>query len=153
MNGTNIYRLENIEDIKRFIISGKAIITLESKKTGRWFTYRIKKARKNDNSLFFVSLLTGLDNEKSYSYIGTIFNNNNNFVFKLTKKSNVTKDSLSYKAFNFFFSLVLKNMRHADLEIYHTGVCGRCSRALTVPESLVTGLGPECRGLVEKNRK
>ena len=38
----NIYRIYNIEDIKRFLIGGQATITLESKKTNRWFTYKIK---------------------------------------------------------------------------------------------------------------
>jgi hypothetical protein len=29
-------------------------------------------------------------------------------------------------------------------EVYHEGRCGRCNRKLTVPESIETGLGPEC---------
>lgn len=43
----NIYRIYNIEDIKRFLIGGQATITLESKKTNRWFTYKIKSAQIN----------------------------------------------------------------------------------------------------------
>ena len=150
MNGIDIYKLESIDDIKRFVIGGKAIITLESKTSGRWFTYKIKKAKKDDEkSPFFVSVLTGCDNEKSYAYMGTIFNNNN-LVFRLTKKSNMGEEALSYKAFNLFFNLIQINKLHKDMNVYHRGVCGRCGKNLTVPESLVTGLGPECRGLVGK---
>jgi hypothetical protein len=37
--------------------------------------------------------------------------------------------------------------RHPDsdkLEVWHEGRCGRCGRRLTVPESIESGLGPEC---------
>jgi hypothetical protein len=30
------------------------------------------------------------------------------------------------------------------LEVWHEGRCGRCGRALTVPESVERGIGPEC---------
>ena len=30
------------------------------------------------------------------------------------------------------------------LEVWHEGRCGRCNRALTVPESIASGIGPEC---------
>jgi hypothetical protein len=84
----DVYKIENVNDIKNFIVGGKATMTLESKKTGRWFTYKIKKAKKDDdNSPFFVSLLTGQNNESAYSYMGTIFNNNGVLTFKLTGKS------------------------------------------------------------------
>ena len=29
-------------------------------------------------------------------------------------------------------------------EVWHEGRCGKCGRVLTVPESLILGLGPEC---------
>jgi len=149
-NKENIYKLENVEDIKRFIIAGKSIMTLESKRTGRWFTYRIKKAKKDeDKSPFFVSVLTGNDNETAYTYMGTIFNNDK-LTFKLTKNSKIGEDALSYKAFNFFFNLLMNDKQHEEICVYHRGICGRCGRILTVPASLITGLGPECRGLVDK---
>ena len=148
LNKEHIYRLENIEDIKKFLFGGKAIMTLESKKTGRWFTYKIKRAKKDDEkSPFFVSVLTGMDNESAYTYMGTIFNTNQ---FSLTKNSKIGEDALSYKAFNFFFNLLMKGKLHEEITIYHRGVCARCGRTLTVPESLITGFGPECRGLAEK---
>jgi hypothetical protein len=148
----NRYKFENIEDIKRFLIGGKSILTLESNKTGRWFTYKIVKSKSND-SLFFVSVLTGMNNESAYSYLGTIFNNDGKFKFTLTKKSNIGEDAFSYKAFNFFFNDLMNNKIHSDLSVYHKGVCGRCGRTLTVPESLVNGFGPECLGLTNKKLK
>jgi len=152
LNKESIYKLENIEDIKKFIVGGKAVLTLESKKTGRWFTYRIKKAKKDDdNSPFFVSVLTGMNNDSAYTYMGTIFKNADKLNFKLTKNSKIGEDALSYKAFIFFFNLLLNNKAHDDLSIYHRGVCARCGKTLTVPESLVNGFGKECM-LLNNNR-
>lgn len=150
MNKESMYKFDNVEDIKKFIIGGKAIFTLESKVTGKWFTYRVKLMKKDDiTSPFFVSVLTGNDNESSYAYMGTIFQNEK-LTFRLTKNSKIGESAMSYKAFEFFFDLLMKNEVHKDMNVYHQGVCGRCGRKITVPESLVNGLGTECSGLVKK---
>lgn len=147
MSLSNVYKFNSVDDVKRFIFGGNAIITLESSKTGRRFTFKVKIAKKDDiKSPYFVSLLTGSNNEESYTYMGTIFNNDEIFSFKLTKKSKITEDSFSYKAFDIFLKLLMNNKLHNDMNIYHSGACGRCGRTLTTPDSLITGLGPECRG-------
>lgn len=147
LNKQNIYKLENVEDIKRFIIGGKAIMTLESKTTGRWFTYKIKKSKKDENSPFFVSVLTGNDNESSYTYMGTIFKGEK-LKFTLTKNSKIGESALSYKAFNFFFKLLMNNRIHEEMSIYHLGLCSVCHKKLTTPASLKSGIGPVCEGRV-----
>ena len=153
LNKENIYKLESVEDIKRFIVGGKAILTLESKRTGKWFTYRIKKANKDDdNSPFFVSVLTGMDNDSAYTYMGTIFQNENKLNFKLTKNSKIKEDALSYKAFIFFFNLLLNNKLHEEICIYHRGICARCGRTLTVPESLIMSLSNMTLSNVHKQK-
>lgn len=146
LNKEQLYKLENIEDIKRFIFAGKAILTLESRRTGTWFTYKIRKAKDNKESPYFVSVLTGKNNEFAYTYMGTIFNNNGHFVLRLTKNSKIGENSLSYKAFDFFFNLINKNLLHEEINIYHKGVCCSCGRTLTTPESLKRGIGPFCGG-------
>ena len=135
-------------EIKKFIIGGNAIITLESESTGRWFTYRIKKSNKDDkNSPFFVSVLTGGDNESSYSYMGMIFECSK---FTLTKKSKIGKDALSYKAFKIFFDLLQKNIIHEKMNVYHRGICSVCGRTITTVDSLRDGMGPICSGRLSK---
>jgi len=152
MNKENIYKLENIEDIKRFIVGGNAILTLESKRTGRWFTYRIKRAKKDDEtSPFFVAVFTGNDNDTSYTYMGTIFDNGK-LNFKLTTNSKIGEDALSYKAFSYFFKLLSENKLHEEISIYHRGICGRCGKRLTTPESLKNGIGPFCVGISIKRK-
>jgi hypothetical protein len=151
LNKEKIYKLDNIQDIKRFIIGGYAVMTLESSKTGRWFTYRIKRAKKDDlTSPFFVSVLTGGDNESAYTYMGTIFDNQNKLSFTLTKNSKIGEDALSYKAFSFFFKMMNLDKIHEDLSVYHRGICSVCGKVLTTPESLIIGIGPVCDGRLGK---
>lgn len=154
LNTESIYLIKNVEDIKKFLIGGYAILTLESKITGKWFTYKIKIKDKNDSlSPLFVSVLTGTDNESSYTYLGTIFKNVSGLCFRLTKNSKISEKSLSYIVFNFFFNMLMNNRLHNDLNVYHRGICAVCGRTLTVPESLESGIGPTCRLSVEKSYK
>lgn len=135
--------LTNLEDIKNFVYGGNATITLESGKTNKHFTFKVKAAKKDDKtSPFFVSVLSGTDNYSNFSYVGVIKSDKKEF--KLTQKSKVSSDAISYKAFNYFFNQLLKGKINTDLNVYHSGKCGRCGRKLTTPESLERGLGPEC---------
>lgn len=139
---------------KEFVIAGKATITIENNAVwaaqnsapAHW-TFKVnKKEVSKDNNLFFVSLMTGSDNEKSFSYIGVL--NPNTGVVKTTAKSKITDDTLSFRILNRVIGRVWANevdaITKAGFEVHHSGRCGRCSRKLTVPESIKTGFGPEC---------
>src|SRR6266567_7186430 len=52
-----------------YILAGNAYFTVRSKKTGTRFTFRVaipKWARKEDKDVYYVSLLSGPDNEHNY---------------------------------------------------------------------------------------
>lgn len=130
-----------------FITAGKAIFTIECPSS--WsiqhnskphYTYKITK--KND--VFFVSLLTGPDNYSNYSYIGMLRNGQ----CHTTAKSKMTANSLPVRLLNRTLLLLnngdLSPMIQAGFNVHHEGKCGRCGRRLTVPESIETGIGPEC---------
>ena len=135
-------KFQNVEDISKFLFAGHAILTIESAKTGNHFTFSIKTSKKDDpKACYFVSVLTGPNNDANYTYLGTIFNKRE---FKLTAKSKITADALSYKSFSFLLNNVSSGKLHEDLNVYHFGTCGRCGRTLTTPESIIRGLGPEC---------
>ena len=127
-------------DAKRFAMAGKARLTVRSLKTGVRFTYKI--TRKNEDSPFFVSVLTGSDNESDYSYIGTIFPDN--LVFRHTWKSKISQGAPSVIAFQYVWKYISENVIPPMTEVFHEGRCGKCARVLTVPESIVSGLGPIC---------
>ena len=94
---------------------------------------------------YFVSLLSGPDNESDFVYLGMVSDN----VFRLTRKSRMTSDSLPVRAFTWAFTKLVQRTMPPQLEVWHEGRCGRCNRKLTVPESVAAGIGPECAGRME----
>ena len=117
-----------------------AIFTVQNNDTGNRLTYKVTKCKSNDD-LYFVAVLRGPSNVSDYTYIGIIING----VFKLTAKSRVNKDSMSFKAFQWLNTQFNKNNKLPDhVHVYHEGRCGRCGKRLTVPESIISGFGPEC---------
>jgi hypothetical protein len=129
-------------EIRAFATAGRAHLTLSSKKTGKWYTYRITKAK--DQVTSFISLLVGPDNEKAFIYLGVM---DAKYSFILTKKSKMSWISSPVAAFKFFCDRVLVGGVVPELlEVRHEGRCGKCGRALTVPESIDRGIGPECFG-------
>lgn len=123
-----------------FVFGGNSIFTLESGVTGNHFTYRVRKA-KDRKGLYFVSVLKGRDNTENYVYVGIL----TKAGVRLTKASKHTKDSLCVKALDFFMQH-LKNVPE-ELHVYHEGRCCCCGRRLTTPESIKSGIGPECAKL------
>ncbi len=148
----------DVEAVKRFILAGNARFTLVSPKTGARFTFRIRgKEDRSDKTktIFFVSLLTGSNNDTDYTFFATIFPDAASFGrLSHARKGNISEDAPGARAFAWFWRQ-LNAAAHAGgshgqigCEVHHEGRCGRCGRALTVPESIACGLGPECAGKV-----
>lgn len=141
-------QLETAEAVVKFALAGHAFLTVVSRKTGNRFTYRIDAPVKDDkrdlsSDFRFVSVLTGPDNTSSYKYFGYV---RRGVYFFGTKKSKVTEDAPSVRAFDWLWRKVSAGVLPADVEVWHEGRCGRCGRQLTVPESVASGFGPECAG-------
>lgn len=124
----------------RFFRGGNATLTVNNNK-GEHYTFKIRKPV--ENAPFFVSLLTGPDNENSFSYMG-IFNPKELSV-RTTAKSKFTADSKPVKVLNWAIKTVA-NMKDIPegYGIRHEGKCCRCGRKLTTPDSIENGIGPEC---------
>jgi len=133
------------EKALEFMLAGNATFTIRSMKTGARYTYKVQQPKEGDTR-WFVKLLTGPENTSDYKYLGMI--DNADKKFRLTGKSTMKSDSLPVKAFDWFFSLLVKHIEPKNVEIWHAGRCGRCGRVLTVPESVELGLGPECAGRI-----
>lgn len=131
-------RLTTVEAVKTFALAGNATLTLKSLQTGTRFTYRIRLSK--DGTIFFVALMNGADNERSFQYLGTIRRE----VYAHGRKSKIGRDAKSAKAFDWFWKSVARRHLPACVEVWHEGRCGRCNRKLTVPESIASGFGPEC---------
>ncbi len=139
--------------VRQFMFAGDARFTLTSVKTGTRFTYRIRTPEDNGTPgacSHFVALLTGSDNENSYSYLGQFYrdaSSPDNFAgrYQHGKKSKIHETAASAKAFVWFVAQLRINPNVFDhVEFRHEGHCGRCGKTLTTPESIDTGFGPEC---------
>lgn len=139
-----IGRLMSPQDVERFVFAGNATFTIKSVRTGTRFTFRVR-SKEGETNFWFVSLLTGADNNQDYTFIGSVRNDwNGHYHYYHGKKCRVSPDSESVKAFTYFLSHFLQQPFYQKVEIWHEGRCGRCGRKLTVPESIVSGFGPEC---------
>lgn len=134
-------QMTNVAEIDQFVFAGHAKFTISGKKSR--YTYQVTKAKDKD-TLFFVSLLSGPDNDADYTYVGIVRIGYAGRAFQLTKKSRLTEDAVPVKAFRYFFDRLTRMELPDCLEFRHEGHCGRCGRTLTVPESIDRGIGPEC---------
>jgi len=141
------HQLTTIDRTRAFILAGRAMFTLVSKKTGVRYTFRITQPDDaKEHGPWFVKVLTGADNTSDYQYIGCMWRRGPmEVVFKTKAGANNTR---IIGAFRWFMDTINAGDLAAfeQVEVWHAGRCGRCGRTLTVPESIETGLGPVCAG-------
>jgi predicted RNA-binding Zn-ribbon protein involved in translation (DUF1610 family) len=138
----------------KFMRAGKAIMTIESKKTQKHFTFKFRTPKDVDENTpvdkipVWVYVLTGSDNNYSYSFVGTIFGT----IYHHSKKSRINEDATSVVAFKYWLKGLATNntTRLNQIELYHSGKCMRCGRKLTTPDSINTGVGPVCGNIIER---
>jgi len=124
------------EDAKRFVFGGKAVFTIVSKKTRKRFTFQLHKAK--ESNAYWVYLFQGRDNTTDYRYIGAFVN------LSTYKQKDIESCAKSHQAIAWFLEKLIKGELPRSLELWHSGKCGICNRRLTVPESIKSGIGPEC---------
>lgn len=117
----------------QFAFAGKAVFTLRSVATGTHYTYRLKAA--DNGQLFFASALSG----GGYLYLGIVPTDSPN-TLRTTKNSRFESNDPRSVALRWF----LANPSSERVEMFHDGRCCRCGRKLTTPESVQSGIGPEC---------
>lgn len=139
-------QLTDPAQIRTFALAGNATLTFKSTTTGSRFTFKIRRADGEDPKRpWFVKVLTGASNHDDYTFIGTIFADGR---FRHSQKSRIAPSAPSVRAFVWAWGKIEALTVPAALEVWHEGRCGRCGRLLTVPESVASGLGPECAGKV-----
>jgi hypothetical protein len=127
-----------------FVLAGLAIFTVRSV-TGKHYTFKVEKKEANAfyPESYFAKLLTGPDNTRNYSYMGTL--DTYSGAVRVTKASKYDAKSEPVRVFSWFLGLVFNGKQLPDgYSAYHEGRCGRCGRSLTTPESCEIGIGPEC---------
>lgn len=141
----------NTSDFRSFLTAGNATFTVTSKRTGTRFTYRVRSTD-SDRPQYFVSVLTGPDNDRDYTYAGTLsvvrpgVKARSTLKARQTPGSKVAADAPSWRGFCWLLGALdgAPGAIDSQATVHHVGRCGRCGRALTVPESIESGLGPVC---------
>lgn len=111
-------------------------------------TYRVKHrpAEGKWREMWFVSMLTGSDNETDYSYLGSL--NTHTGQLQLTAKSKLPADSFPVRLLNRVLARIwsddLAAVEVHGYKVHHAGKCCRCGRKLTTLASCELGIGPEC---------
>lgn len=118
-----------------FVYAGRSFFTIVSTRTKVRYTYRFRQSK--SGPVYFVDLLRGPNNTSDYSFCGVVRDNK----FYRGKSSRITQSAGGMIAIRWF----VEHMESDLVEVYHIGRCGRCGKALTVPESIKSGFGPTCR--------
>ncbi len=129
------------QDALKFMLGGNALFTVKDIVTEKRFTYKVLVDSKNEDQLK-VFVMNGTDNTKNYWHFGHIVFDSGMPVFRVYSIHNRDKEYTKW------FERILLNLSiervMPQIEMWHEGRCCRCGRVLTVPESIASGIGPEC---------
>ncbi len=135
---------------KTYTLAGNATFTIDAPDKHRTYKVVRKEATERFPEAFFVSTLTGPDNEGDFTYMGLL----DPFTgqVRTTAKSKNWEGTMRLRLLNRVLARVWSD-DHAAYEqhgyaTHHEGKCGRCGRKLTTPKSVTTGIGPECAKVI-----
>lgn len=132
------------QDALDYIFGGNATVTLTSAKSGDHYTYKVRQKDNEDGTKtpFFVSVLNGPDNYANYKYIGMV---NAETRDRIDAGRKGDRAAPAFLAFDWALAHLTTRKAIPDtLTIQHEGKCCRCGRKLTHPESIASGIGPDC---------
>lgn len=125
-----------------FIQGGRATFTIQSAETGAHFTFTAKRAKGDDpKKPFFIT--------HGGDFLGTMWEaTDGTLIGKVIVGRKGAMDERSVqarRALNWTLGHTIANDAiPSNVTIQHEGKCCRCNRQLTHPESLASGIGPEC---------
>jgi hypothetical protein len=130
----------------KHVRAGRAIFTTDNGK-GEHFTFRVKASKPSaawPTPAYFVQLLTGPENTSDYTYVGMLTEQD---TLRLTAKSQFKPESLPVRVFNWTMRVLRGEAKMPEgYSVQGSTRCVRCGRLLTTPESIESGIGPECAG-------
>lgn len=147
-------QIDEWTDQRAFMLAGNATFTVVSTGTEKRYTFKIQKPKprtkgEDVSDRWFVKLLSGSDNTSDYQYLGMIVAKDGQLSYIVTRAARLAADTVPQVTARWIVAhLSADKPFPGELEFYHMGSCGMCGRALTVPESIRSGLGPVCAGKV-----
>ncbi len=133
--------VQDLQTVTDFMFAGRAMITVVSKKTGERITYKLKKSKESDKYPVCYWITARIAH--SFERIGRL---NKNGHFSTTRDTADMETTPEFQGFKWLMKQLLEHKTMpTQAEIWHEDACGRCGRALSDPQSILTGIGPECR--------
>lgn len=142
INESSRCQLNTSEAIRNYIFGGRGVVTLLSP-SGEHHTYAFRKPKRDDEYPEDVLFVYALHDKQKLFYIGMIENGR----FRLTKASRFLPDTPIVKGARYIMKMSTFDME-TPMKLYHEGICARCGRPLTNPDSIEIGIGPKCRGMI-----
>lgn len=142
---TPIRKSITADQFRNFIFAGRSIFTLENTTTNTYITFKIRQIKKKGKLVpnnFGISCKGVGSLMAGFIFLGFLHLERKSF-----KRWGEHKDNPSFIGYKTLFWLFrnLENLENfPNLELYHEGICCKCGRTLTVPESIDTGIGPKC---------
>lgn len=91
-----------------------------------------------------IGYLSGSDNTRSYTWVG-VLDNNGHFHIWNTWLDRVNNDTTKAARFRRAVEIIASNPEETGKAYaLNSGNCYRCNRLLTHPDSILSGIGPEC---------
>lgn len=129
-----------------YMLAGKSEVAMKSVNTGKTLSFKITKKESNKQNsseyIYFINYIAG--DRSVYAGVMAYKEDTDTFEFYKGAKGNMDKDCIEIKGLLSVVNKLHKERYDLPVEIYHCGRCGKCGKRLTVPESVLTGLGPEC---------
>lgn len=119
-------------------------LTIVNDATEARVTIRIRRP-KGFGKAVLVDVMTGSDNETDFKFIGSI-PLEGTLAYTQSKwfKAPQEKADFARKVLNWTFGAAAAGDLRT-VRVLHEAKCARCGRKLTVPESIDSFMGPECR--------
>jgi hypothetical protein len=134
------------EFIRGFILGGKSEFVLTNTDTGNRFAYKVEKKKSDTDTAgrgaYFVKYQYQYGH---FAYAGLLIQRGESvFTWNQGAKGQCSSDAQCILVLLWFLKQDPSSIPD-NMQCLHMGKCGRCGRALTDPDSIRTGLGPECR--------
>lgn len=133
--------LKNHVDISDYINGGHGVVTLQAP-SGNHHTYLFKKPHSSSKFKEGTLFVYCFDGKSDCGYVGMWDTRN----FRKTTNSEYEEDTDQFKGAKYIMYMSMKDF-DTPMKLYHEGVCCRCGRQLTTPESIERGMGPVCKNL------
>lgn len=149
----------SLADLRRYIDANDgrcgALVTVvagPAEGARRTFRFRAKTKAKlaaHERKAYFLDVLSGPDNGVDYANCGSLVQlANGGCEYRTYGEVSATTRAAATLLAGGLNTQPGWPPLPAGVEFWHQGTCARCGRSLTVPESIASGLGPECLAAV-----